>query len=143
MLSLLPRDDTFQWKKRQRWRGWVGRVGSGCCNGNPVFTAQVELLACNAYASADCYMCAAGLLVRGDDGAMAIWQGDGSPVHHLFKLAKDMLKVCGMAALLKVCGHASGVRMAALCTTCSSWPRHASGVRAGLEEDQVLVSKQA
>jgi len=38
-------------------------------------------------------MCAAGLLVRGDDGAMTIWQRGSNPVHHLFKLAKDMLLV--------------------------------------------------
>ncbi|KAF5833157.1 hypothetical protein DUNSADRAFT_10644 [Dunaliella salina] len=41
----------------------------------------------------DCYMCAAGLLTRGEDGAMVLWDGDGSPVHHLFTLAKQMLEV--------------------------------------------------
>ncbi|KAF5832026.1 hypothetical protein DUNSADRAFT_12242 [Dunaliella salina] len=43
----------------------------------------------------DCYMCAAGLLTRGEDGAMVLWDGDGSPVHHLFTLAKQMLEVAG------------------------------------------------
>uniref|UniRef100_A0A7S3VTA0 Guanylate cyclase domain-containing protein n=1 Tax=Dunaliella tertiolecta TaxID=3047 RepID=A0A7S3VTA0_DUNTE len=41
----------------------------------------------------DCYMCAAGLLTRGEDGAMVMWDGDGSPVHHLFTLAREMLEV--------------------------------------------------
>jgi len=38
-------------------------------------------------------MCAAGLLTRGEDGAMVMWDGDGSPVHHLFTLAREMLEV--------------------------------------------------
>ncbi|KAF5832019.1 hypothetical protein DUNSADRAFT_12235 [Dunaliella salina] len=41
----------------------------------------------------DCYMCAAGLLTRGEDGAMVLWEGDKSPVHHLFTLARKMLEV--------------------------------------------------
>eukprot|EP00983_Pelagomonas_calceolata_P039896 1137379-Pelagomonas_calceolata.AAC.6 len=62
--------------------------------------------------TADCYMCAAGLLTRCEDGAMILWDGDGSPVHHLFTLAREMLEVRDFFSGPKMLeGHVRNIRI--------------------------------